>query len=33
LVDSIMLAGEIVQRMVAEAEQIITDRLPSMLRS
>jgi NAD(P)H-dependent flavin oxidoreductase YrpB (nitropropane dioxygenase family) len=32
LIDSILPAGEVIQRMVAEAEQIISGRLYSMLR-
>jgi nitronate monooxygenase len=33
LIDSIVPAGEVIERMVAEAEQIISGRLYSMLRS
>jgi len=33
LIDSVLPAAEVIQRMVAEAERIITDRLPAMLRA
>jgi nitronate monooxygenase len=33
LIDSIVPAGEVIQRMIIEAERIITDRLPAMLRA
>jgi NAD(P)H-dependent flavin oxidoreductase YrpB (nitropropane dioxygenase family) len=33
LIDSVLPAAEVIQRMVAEAERIITQRLPAMLRA
>ena len=33
LIDSVLPTGEVIRRMVEEAEQIITDRLPAISRA